>query len=49
MLMLISTYSFGAKVGLGAAHVRGAGSAHVRGWDFPTVDESVTLAERHAV
>jgi hypothetical protein len=49
MLMLISTYSFAAKVGLGSAHVRGQAVAHVRGADIPTLDESVTLAERHAV
>jgi hypothetical protein len=48
MLMLIPTYSF-AKVGLGAVHERGQGFARVRGTGIPNFDESVTLAERHAV
>ena len=41
MLMPISTYSFIAKAG--------QASAHCDGVDFRTADESVTLAERHAV
>jgi len=41
MLMLISTYSFFAKAGQASAHGRRA--------DVRTANESVTLAERHAV
>ncbi len=41
MLMPISTYSFFAKAGQASAHGLGA--------DVRTANESVTLAERHAV
>jgi len=41
MLMLISTYSFFAKAGQAPAHRRGG--------DVRTANESVTLAEGHAV